>query len=1164
MGPVETYLAEMRELRSARAGVKEVTYYTALANLLDGVGRTLKPRVRCILQLQNRGAGNPDGGLFTADQFPKGGDEPAGAGIPSRGVIEIKSTSEDAWITADGEQVSKYWGRYNQVLVTNYRDFVLVGRDPEGRQVKLETFHLAPSEAEFWSDAGMPGKTAGRIGESFVEFLKRAMLLAAPLDSASDLAWFLASYAHEAKFRIELGAFPALATFRTALEEALGMTFEGSKGGHFFRSTLVQTLFYGMFSAWVLWSKSNPSRTARFQWRLSDQHLRVPILRKLFREVADPGGMESMDLNEVLDWAAATLNRVDRPAFFQNFEERHAVQYFYEPFLEAFDPELRKDLGVWYTPIEIVDYMVERVDRVLREELNLPDGLADSNVYVLDPCCGTGAYLVSVLNRIAVTLREKGGDALLSQDLKQAAMERVFGFEILPAPFVVAHLQLGLLMQHLGAPFSEKGKRERAGVYLTNSLTGWDPPVKPKPLPYMEMEEERDAADGVKRAKPILVILGNPPYNSFAEVARVEEERGLSDAYRVAKKAPAPQGQGLNDLYVRFFRMAERRIVEKTGAGVVCFISNYSWLDGLSFTAMRERYLEVFDRIWIDNLNGDKYKTGKLTPEGKPDPSIFSTEFNREGIQVGTAVALLVRKRESQGADAVRFRQMWGKEKRAELLAGKEHDGKALYRSVTPELALGLPFTPALVEANYLSWPLLPELFPASFPGVKTSRDDVVVDIDKDRLIRRMEQYFDPEISHEKMRQISPGAMASTARFQAEDARDKLRRRRFKPPEISHEEICRISPGVMASTARLQSEETPDESLRRGFIGENVVRYCYRPFDTRWLYWEPDTKLLDEKRSEYCPHLSSENIWIEARQKQPMEHFDRGYVTSQLSDNFGNGLSNFFPLYLSGAALPGAATREANLSSHAEAYLSQHGHAAADLFYHTVAVLHSPFYRRENSGALRQDWPRIPLPAGAVAIQASAVLGRQVAALLDTEQAVPGVTVSPVGPELRVLAILTATSGTLDPDQGHLDLTAKWGHAGKAGVTMPGKGKTVERPYTPAELAAFAESGIDVTLLGDTTYDVYLNGAAFWTNIPSAVWEYTLGGYQVIKKWMSYREKELLGRGLTKKEARHVPDIARRIAALLLMGPALDVNYDAVKCESYGWNPVARASLNAD
>jgi hypothetical protein len=131
---------------------------------------------------------------------------------------------------------------------------------------------------------------------------------------------------------------------------------------------------------------------------------------------------------------------------------------------------------------------------------------------------------------------------------------------------VVSHLQLGLLLQHLGAPFSEKGKKERAGVYLTNSLTGWDPSKKPKRLPFLELEEERDAADEVKRYKPILVILGNPPYNSFAGVAKVEKERGLTDAYRTTKRAPAPQGQGLNDLYVRFFLMAERRMLERTGA----------------------------------------------------------------------------------------------------------------------------------------------------------------------------------------------------------------------------------------------------------------------------------------------------------------------------------------------------------------------------------------------------------------------------------------------------------------------------------------------------------------------------------------------------------------------------------------------------------------------
>ena len=181
---------------------------------------------------------------------------------------------------------------------------------------------------------------------------------------------------------------------------------------------------------------------------------------------------------EVLDWTAAALNRVDRAAFFERFVEDHAVQYFYEPFLEAFDPELRKQLGVWYTPPEIVQYQVARVDAALREELDIPDGLADPRVFVLDPCCGTGAYLVEVLRKIAQTrLKEDKGEGAWPNAVKEAAQERVFGFEILPAPFVVAHLQMGLLLQNLGVPLDD-AKNERAAIYLTNALTGWEPPTE--------------------------------------------------------------------------------------------------------------------------------------------------------------------------------------------------------------------------------------------------------------------------------------------------------------------------------------------------------------------------------------------------------------------------------------------------------------------------------------------------------------------------------------------------------------------------------------------------------------------------------------------------------------------------------------------------------------
>src|SRR5271157_3655648 len=457
MTPLETYLRELRDIRFSGAGVKETSYYPALSNLLNEIGKRLKPRVRCIINLANRGAGIPDGGLSTAEQFQKASEaEPLPGQLPARGVIEVKSTKDDAWITADGEQVSRYWGKYRQVLVTNYRDFVLVGQDAEGKFAKLESFRLADTEKAFWAAAAHPRSLAEEIGARFEEYLLRVMRHAAQLAAPEDVAWFLASYARDARARIEGVELAALATVRTALEEALGLKFEGEKGEHFFRSSLVQTLFYGVFSAWVLWAKQNPPTSRnRFDWRLTIWSLRVPMISRLFLLIANPNQLDALKLSEVLNWTGAVLNRVDRASFFSKFEEGNAVQYFYEPFLEAFDPELRKQLGVWYTPPEIVKYMVERVDTVLRQELGLPLGLADKNVYVLDPCCGTGSYLVEVLDRIYRTLKARGGDALLASDLKDAARNRVFGFEILPSPFVVSHLQLGLLLQNLGAPLSE-------------------------------------------------------------------------------------------------------------------------------------------------------------------------------------------------------------------------------------------------------------------------------------------------------------------------------------------------------------------------------------------------------------------------------------------------------------------------------------------------------------------------------------------------------------------------------------------------------------------------------------------------------------------------------------------------------------------------------------
>ena len=321
----------------------------------------------------------------------------------------------------------------------------------------------------------------------------------------------------------------------------------------------------------------------------------------------------------------------------------------------------------------------------------------------------------------------------------------------------------------------------------------------------------------------MLVILGNPPYDGFAGMA-VDEERDLSEAYRVTRRVRRPEGQGLNDPYVRFFRMAERRIAEQTGRGVVCFISNYGWLDQLSFTGMRERYLEAFDVIRVDCLNGDSRKTGKIAPDGSPDPSIFSTPDDPIGIQVGTAIATLVRKPDHAPAGAVGFRHLWGQTKPADLTVTAEAAPSELYASVDLWLPLGLPFVPMAVSDNWFDWPSLPELLPVSFPGVKTSRDALLIDVDLDRLRKRTADYFDRRMSHEEVRRRYPAAMKTTAGFDARAVRDALIRR-----------------------------GGPDET---GF-----VRYAYRPFDNRWLYWEADAGLLDRPRADYRSQVSGSNLW---------------------------------------------------------------------------------------------------------------------------------------------------------------------------------------------------------------------------------------------------------------------------------------------------------------
>jgi hypothetical protein len=395
-------------------------------------------------------------------------------------------------------------------------------------------------------------------------------------------------------------------------------------------------------------------------------------------------------------------------------------------------------------------------------------------------------------------------------------------------------------------------------------------------------------------------------------------------------------------------------------------------------------------------------------------------------------------------------------------------------------------------------------------------------------------------------------------------------------PTKSDGEVAGESPGLMIAVGGFDPVATRRHLLQRGMAPGQVIPYAYRPFDRRFLFWDSETRLLDRSRPDLKAAREVSRGFLACRPKGERSREGAPFlVTGDVADHhFIRPASVCFPMMTASRSdnlLEAAGQCEApNLTPGARSYLTGLAHDVESgtnpVWFHALAIGHSEDYLAQNVGAVRHDWPRIPLPASADALVASADLGRMVAALLDVESPVDTVTVGAIRYELRPLGLpWKANAGQIDPSSGDLAVLAGWGHTGQGGVTMPGRGCLVERTYTPDELALIREGLADLGLsfeqlmrcLGGSCVDVYLNERTYWRCVPSRVWTFTIGGYQVIKKWLSYRERPLLGRDLTVDEARYVTEIARRIAAILLLEPALDANYEAVKAETYAWSHAA-------
>ncbi len=1088
------YLQRMRECRGVVT--PETGYYPPLQELLNAIGEELKPKVRIVSQPKGAAAGVPDFGFYTEEQLRRTRKSSAPAEKPARGAAEIKPLSADIGELLNSEQVKKYALSSGVVLAANYREFALAEMQ-NGAVREIDRRAIAASEEEFWQRAEHPQKTAAECAEEICQFLSRALSHNAPIASAEDLARILASFAREILARLERDEDESvMRNLRGALESSLQMKFEGADGGRFFRSTLAQTIVYGMFSAWM------ESDETPFHWRGAGWLLKNPVMKTLFGEISKPDNLGRMNLEKMLDGAAAALDRVpEKSKLFGGADAAIAIQHFYEPFLAAFDPTLRKEMGVWYTPPEIVRYMVERVDRVLREELQIADGFAADNVYVLDPCGGTGAYIAEVLRRIHKTCAARGDGDLAAAAAKTAAQTRVIGFEILSASYVVAHWQIGALLKNFGAPLKDD---ERAAIYLTNSLTNWTPAEQPPLDNFPGLEEERDAANEIKQQKPILVILGNPPYNAFAGTSP-EEEEDLVAAYKAGLyREWGVRKFNLDDLYVRFFAMAEKRIA-KTGSGIVSFISNYSYTAEPSFVVMRKSLLRTFDRAWVENMHGDRNKSERA-PDGRSSNTVFAMRGFSPGIRQGIVVGLFCKTSGSESDAEILYRNdidaADAEERRAQLLASLDETGakfNARYEKANPDEFNKLSFRPLAVSGDFARWAAIDELYEQMENGMVEARGGALIDIDRDALESRMRDYFNSE--------------------------------------IEWEEYLRAGAGLVNNAADLNAKETRKNAVHHQFNSDNIARYTNAAFDERFCYYTGIRPIWNRNRPKLWKQFKPGNSFLVSRPRgMGTDEGAPALFTTALCDYGAISLARCIPFYLyspeesDGDLVSQKRNRRtANLSETARAYLrklkfanpDEDEEAAEILWLHSLAVCYAPDYQSENADGLRIGWPRIPLPPSAETLRHSAALGKKVRALLD------------IATPLRQTHL--APLATFRGNANNLALSESWGYKDGAGKTYPGAAKP-EAMTLPPEYAPFADS------LG-APLAVRLNAESRWECVPARVWKYRIGGFQPPKKWLSYRAEKVLHRPLRPEEAKTFTEIIRRIAALILLEKELNGNY---------------------
>ena len=1063
---VGKYVAEVAKL--AKTGnATEHTFRGALATLLDA----LAPGLKAVNEPKRTDCGAPDFVVQNKD----------GVGVF---FVEAKCIGDD---DLDGkkrsghkEQFDRYKSALDTIIFTDYLDFRLY----------CHGHPVDPVRIADWDGAGkVKGKPENYAALIDLVAEKAAKAKPQQIDSAKRLAELMAAKAR----MLQTAAFNYIKPLAEAWDreeddrpnpldyQLLDMLLDLREvlmpdvGAEEFSDIFAQTLTYGMFAARL--NDPTPEDFTR------EEALRLipktnPFLKKLFQYVAS--NLED-ELVWIVDGLADLFRSVNVANLMRDYRRTGAdpMIHFYEDFLAAYDAGLRKDRGVWYTPIQVVKFIVGAADWALRKHFDLKDGLADKSkteieveevaphgkrmvrkvkktvhrVQLLDPATGTGTFLAEAIRQIHAKFAHNGGmwPGYVESDL----LPRLNGFELLMASYTMAHIKVDMAIRETGVAPSGK---ERFRVFLTDSLSDWHKEL-PNGLFASALAPEQQGADEVKRDIPVMVVIGNPPYSGISQ-NNGEWISKLVDDYKVepgGKVKLQERKHWLNDDYVKFIRLAEH-YVEKNGKGIVAYITPHGFLDNPTFRGMRWHLMQTFDEIWTLNLHGNSKKK-EVAPDGGKDECVFNimqgvaiTLFVKKGGVAATASAKATAVKKDAKDAKVYYADLWGKKKDKLAALDDATMETVKWQEVQPAEPM-LFFAPrdTSAETEYSHGFKIDELFLCNVMGIVTARDGFVVDMRKGDLLSRIYDFCSVSQSDDVVRARYFGTKKSGKYLPGDTRGWKLEVARKKIASNNHEQV--------------------------------VKTVNYRPFDTRYIYYSPD--MVDWGRERLMSHfLKGDNIGLCCIRICSRDDDLPVFVTDKITDKTilsSKDNANVFPLYLYEENM-GKVEKRANLDKDIVAKIAEilnpvnpvnpvkETPSPEDIFDYIYGVLHSPAYRAKFKEFLKVDFPRIPYPKDAAEFARFRDAGRELRATHLMKDAEP----------------------------------------------------------------ALAETRACFPVAGDNTVDkvewdngrVYINATQYFDNVPTEAWEQQIGGYRPAEKWLKDRK----GRVLTQDDLNHYQRIILALA----------------------------------